>query len=116
MNNNEKSGPPAYLTELPREVEKIVTALCLDYKRRAEALSAHTVSHRTEVEYRYLNFKIAEAAEEVIGERFAMQYIYEIGHSIGYAKSRITCYSETSYKNYKQLIRKNIAKKLHLCD
>ncbi len=97
-------------------LDTLVIALCLDYSRREEAIILRSVSKRTDTEFRYYNFKIFDAAAEIVGERFADEYIKEIGNRTGYAKSEITCVSEVSYKNFKRLIKNNIAKKLHLRD
>ena len=102
--------------QVDKSIDKIVDALCLDYERRAKAICEKSVGRRTETEYRYLNFHILEAAEEVVGERFAKTYISEIGKGIGYAKTDIDCVSEVTYKSYKRLIRNAIAKSLHLID
>ena len=101
---------------LKNSLEVLVSALCLDYARRAKAIEERMVTKRTDTEFRYYNFKIYDAAAEIVGERFAEIYIYEIGMRIGYAKTEISCISESAYKNYKKLIKENIAKKLHLCD
>ena len=97
-------------------VDMLVVALCADYERRRCAIAERSVSHRTEMEYRYLNFKVYDAAAEVVGELYAPDMIEEIGAKRGYAKSTIEDYSEKSYKIKKQQIKINIAKKLHLID
>ena len=97
-------------------LDALITALCLDYGRRQRAIEARSAARRTETEFRYLNFKMLDAAAEVVGERFAEIYIYEIGRQIGYAKTAIDCVSEVTYKSYKRMVRDNIAKKLHLTD
>ena len=96
-------------------LETLVIALCLDYRRRQSAIESGSAPRRTDVEYRYYNFKIYDAVSEIAGERLADRYIDEIGQRVGYAKSSIACVSETIYKQYKRLIINNIAKKLHLC-
>ncbi len=97
-------------------IDGVVIALCFDYPRRQSAIMAHTATHRTETEFKYLNFKIFDAAAEIAGERHAEVYIKEIGARTGYAKSKMYFVSEVTYKNYKRLIKDNIAKKLHLVD
>ena len=97
-------------------VEMIVVALCADYDRRSKAISERSVNHRTEMEYRYLNFKLLEGAEEIVGEYDAPMMIEDIGIRRGYAKSDLYYYSEKSYKMKKQQIKNNIARKLHLID
>lgn len=96
-------------------LDTLVIALCLDYRRRQKAIEERSAAKRTDTEYRYYNFKIFDAVSEIAGERFADQYIEEIGNRVGYAKSSIPCVSETIYKQYKRLIINNIAKRLHLC-
>ncbi|MBQ8720436.1 MAG: hypothetical protein IJY65_05325 [Clostridia bacterium] len=97
-------------------VETLVVALCLDYERREEAMRVGSVSHRTDMEYRYLNFKIYDAAAEIVGERDACLFINEIGRKVGYAQSEIGAMSEAAYKIRKREVKVNIAKKLHLID
>ena len=102
--------------KIESSLDAVVIALCLDYGRRQSAIESRSATKRTDTEYRYYNFKMLDAVSEIAGERFAERYIYEIGKRIGYAKSSLTCFSETTYKIYKRRIIDNIAKKLHLCD
>ena len=97
-------------------LDVLVRALCLDYSRRERAIAERSVSHRTDTEFRYYNFKILDAAAEVVGEENAEIYIKEIGEWFGYAKSDIYPISEVTYKQLKRLVMDNVAKKLHLCD
>ena len=105
-----------HVRKLDLSIDALVTALCLDYKRREEAIYARSATKRTDTEYRYLNFKIYDAVAEISGERDAMTFISEIGNKTGYAKSALYYLSEATYKNYKMLIKENVAKKLHLID
>ncbi len=97
-------------------VDLLVTALCRDFPRRAKAIKDGTASRRTLTEFRYLNFKILEAARDVVEEQYVMLYIKEIGENIGYAKTKSDGLSEVAYKLRKKNIKENIAKKLHLKD
>ena len=97
-------------------LDVLITALCRDFPRRARAISEGMSKKRTLTEFRYLNFKIFEAAVGVVDENLVMLYIKEIGENIGYAKSEIPGLSEIAYKSYKKLIKEEIAKKLHLAD
>jgi len=97
-------------------VDMLVVALCADYERRKRAINQRTVSHRTEMEYRYLNFKVYRAAAEVVGEHAAPTMINEIGRKKGYAKTDMDEISEKTYKVKKKQIKLNIAKRLHLID
>ena len=101
---------------IPAGVELIVVAMCADYERREKAISEGLVSHRTDMEYRYLNFKIYDAAAEIVGERQARVFINEIGRKSGYANSDTVAISETAYKIRKREVKVNIAKRLHLID
>ena len=87
-------------------VDMMVVALCADYARRSLAISERSVSHRTEMEYRYLNFKLLSAAEEIVGGRWAGVFISEIGNRIGYAYTELADISETSYKIKKRRSRR----------
>ncbi len=95
-------------------LDALVVALCRDYARRAEAIEKETAVQRTDTEYRYLNYQIYHAVAEISGEEFALIYINEIGREVGYANSEIENISEVTYKNYKRMMKDNIAKKLHL--
>ncbi|MBQ2876144.1 MAG: hypothetical protein IJE25_03965 [Clostridia bacterium] len=97
-------------------LDLLVVAVCADYDRRLSAIKERSVSHRTEMEYRYLNYRVYLAAAEIVGDLYAPDMIREIGARRGYAKSAVEDYSERTYKVKKQQIKMNIAKKLHLID
>ena len=99
-----------------RELERLVSALCADYERREQALSLGTVSRRTALEYKYLNYKIRAAVESAVGERDAERFIRDIGNNTGYAKTELDYYSESVYKRRKAEAKYGIAKCLHLVD
>ena len=99
---------------LPDTVEQIVVALCRDYKRRAVGIVTPETSARTKVEYRYLNYKIADAVAELVERRNVPIFIDEIGSHTGYASSAVVGMSESVYKRTKVQIKYNIAKKLHI--
>ena len=95
----------------------VVDALCADYERREQLIaSENKPCHRVAVELRYYNFKIIEAAEEIVGERYARAMVREIGDATGYAHSTFEYMSEATYKQTKREVRKNIAKRLHLTE
>ena len=94
----------------------LVSALCLDYSRREKAIDERSVSHRTEMEFRYYNFKIFDAAAEIVGEDMARVMIDEIGSRTGYAGSACEGICEKTYKVKKKLTVENIARRLHLTD
>lgn len=97
-------------------VDTLVVALCLDYPRRQRAIEEGSVSHRTENEFRYYNFKIFLAVAEIVGEDRAPAFIEEIGARRGYAYSAVENMCESTYKIKKRLAKINIAKRLHLID
>lgn len=105
-----------YESLIPATVDAIVIALCGDVGRRRRKIKSGSVTRRTEMEFRYLNYKILEAAIEVVGEEEAEIFIKEIGEKIGYARSSLMHHSEATYKNRKKAVKANIAKKLHLID
>ena len=96
-------------------LDELIVALCRDYERRERSILRSDTSHRTKVEMKYLNYKVKEAAMEIVGDDYAL-YINEIGRSIGYAKSKVQDISEIDYKLKKAKIKSNIAKKMHLSD
>lgn len=101
-------------TQKVNSLDNLIVALCLDYFRRQEAIEDRSAPKRVDTEFRYLNFKMFDAAAEIVGEEAAEDYILEIGERTGYAKSVLYSVSESTYKIHKQLIKQNIAKKLYL--
>ena len=97
-------------------LDALVVAACADYKRRSALIDAGVASRRTDAELRYLNYQLLTAAAEIVGYSQSEIYIHEIGARIGYAYSALDSVSETTYKNHKKLIKRQIARKLHLCD
>lgn len=95
-------------------VDAIVVAMCLDYERRRHEIEKDTLSHRTLMEYRYLNYRVFDGAAEIVGIDDADIYIYEIGRKIGYAKSTLDDVSEFTYKRKKMEVKVSIARSLHL--
>ena len=93
----------------------LTDALCADFGRRDAIIREGLSERRVENELRYLNYKILDAANEVVGERLAMQFIGEIGGAVGYARSSVSeLFSESTYKYYKSAVKKNIARSLYL--
>ncbi len=99
-----------------KTVDGIVVALCKDYDRRKKLIEAKGCTVRTAMEYKYMNYMLKIAADEIVGPRESEIYIKEIGECCGYAKSRVLYSSETAYKKAKREVKVNIAKKLHLID
>jgi len=97
-------------------VDAVVEALCLDFPRRADAIAKKNVTHRTEMEYRYLNYKILTAVKEIVREDWAETMIEDIGARTGYAKTELSDTSEKDYKIKKRMVKDNIARALHLTD
>ncbi len=95
---------------------RVVVALCSDYERRKKAIEEHTVTPRTENEYKYYNYKIYDATAEIIGRKNAERMIADIGAERGFAKSDITDFAEAAYKYKKRTVIGNIAKSLHYAD
>ncbi len=101
---------------LPDTLDGLIVAFCRDYKRRQDAISERNFSHRTQMEYRYVNYRIEEGALEICPVNCVEKFIDEIAMRRGYANSEIDCMSEVTYKRQKQEIKFNIARKLHLID
>lgn len=102
--------------ELPVTANMLVVALCLDYPRRRAEILGGKVSRRTDVEFRYINSKMYDAAAEIVGEELAEVYIKEIGEKIGYAYSSVEGISELTYKLNKRKVKEAIAKRLYLAE
>ena len=59
--------------------DMLIVALCADFDRRDRALSGGNLERSVEMEYRYYNYKIYQAAAEVVGAPEARMYINDIG-------------------------------------
>lgn len=99
---------------MPPELEAIVCALCADYPRRADIISRKAAPYNVIMEYRFLNYRIMNAAIEIAGSRDALFFIKDIGENVGYAASDLFVLSEAVYKERKKEVRDNIAKRLSL--
>lgn len=99
---------------MPFELDSLITALCADYSRREEVLSGKTAPYNVIMEYRFLNYRIMNAAMEIAGTRDARLFINDIGHNVGYADTDLWALSEMSYKQRKKEVKRNIAKRLSL--
>ena len=99
---------------MPPSIENIITALCADYMRRAEVISGHSAPYNVIMEYRFLNYRIMNAAIEIAGSRDALFFINDIGNDIGYASSELWVLSELVYKERKKEVKDNIARRLSL--
>ena len=97
-------------------LDALVVALCRDYDRREESILKSTCGGRVAIEYRYINYRILEAAREIAGSRYALLYIREIGKKVGYANSEIGCLSESAYKTEKLEVKLAVARRLSLLD
>ena len=94
--------------------DSLVVALCADFERRERAIGEGKLAPRVEMEYRYFNHKIYNAAAEVVGASDALLYIADIGSRRGYAYSRVEELSDTTYKKRKAAVFNNIATSLYL--
>lgn len=101
---------------LDETLDKLVVALCADFPRRKREIESGMASRRAEMEYRYLNFKMISAADEVVGIGRGEQMIEEIAKRIGYYSADFEDLSEKRYKLMKAEVKRNIARKLRLCD
>lgn len=99
---------------MPQPLEAIVIALCADYSRRAEIICNRNAPYNVIMEYRFLNYRIMNAAIEIAGSRDALYFIKDIGENIGYAASDLFVLSEPHYKELKREVKINIAKRLSL--
>lgn len=95
-------------------LDNLVVALCTDYARREEIILGRMAERRVDNELRYINFKMFDAAAEIVGESRAETFIREIGKGIGYANATELYISEGTYKNWKASVKENIAKRLYL--
>lgn len=98
---------------IPKTLDAVVIALCADYSRRAAAIDNREMPFNVTMEYRFLNYRIMNAAIEIAGERDALTFVSDIGSRVGYTASCVYL-SESVYKLRKKEVKENIAKKLSL--
>ena len=99
---------------IPDGIDAIVISLCADYSRRAEVIVGRNAPYNVIMEYRFLNYRIMNAAVEMAGTRDALSFINDIGNNIGYSDSELWTLSERVYKLRKREVKYNIAKRLSL--
>ena len=95
-------------------LEQIIRALCADYARRATVIECRTAPYNVIMEYRFLNYRIMNAAIEIAGARDARSFIRDIGDETGYASTDLWLLPEQTYKRRKIQIKHNIARKLSM--
>lgn len=95
-------------------LENLIKAMCADYERRALVIKERTAPYNVIMEYRFLNYRILDAAIEVSGTRDAVEYIRDIGRGTGYANSALNVICERVYKERKREVKRNIARRLSL--
>lgn len=99
---------------MPKGIENVIIALCADYFRRAEIIEKRSAEFNVIMEYRFLNYRMINAAIEVAGPRDAISFIKDIGLENGYATTDVSLLSERAYKTRKTEVRNNIARRLSL--
>jgi len=104
------------LKEYTQELDGLIVAHCRDFDRRDRLISEGRCERRTLMELRFLNYKILDAASDIVGERLAPLFIKDIGSRTGYSSSDVDCMSEGMYKQKKQLCKLSIARRLYLID
>ena len=103
-----------YESLMPTELDNLIVALCADYLRRADIISRRDAPYNVIMEYRFLNYRIMNAAIEIAGSRDAILFVYDIGNNVGYASSDLYSLSEAVYKERKMEVKNNIARRLSL--
>ena len=103
-----------YESLMPTELDNLIVALCADYLRRADVISRRDAPYNVIMEYRFLNYRIMNAAIEIAGSRDAILFVYDIGNNVGYASSDLYSLSEAVYKERKMEVKNNIARRLSL--
>ena len=98
---------------IPHTLSAVIVALCADYQRRSVVIEKKNAPFNVIMEYRFLNYRMINAAMEIAGEKDAMAFITEIGKKTGHTRTD-TFMSEALYKDRKREVKANIARKLSL--
>ena len=98
---------------IPRTLNSVIVSLCADYQRRSIVIEKKNAPFNVIMEYRFLNYRMLDAAMEIAGERDALSFITEIGKKTGHTNSD-TYICEALYKSRKKEVKANIARKLSL--
>ena len=99
---------------MSKTLDEIIKAYCADFLRRAEVIADKSAPFNVIMEYKFLNYRIFDAASEMSGVGNALAFITDIGEGRGYAKSELSAMSESVYKTKKREIKLNIARRLSL--
>ena len=99
---------------IPEGLDAVIVSLCADYFRRADVIGKRTAPYNVIMEYRFLNYRMMNAAVEIAGPRDASAFIRDIGKNIGYTESDLYLLSERAYKIRKREVKYNIARRLSL--
>lgn len=95
-------------------LEEIIKSLCADFTRRDLVIKCRNAPFNVIMEYRFLNYRIMNAAIEIVGTRDARAFIKDIGEETGYADTDLWLLSEVVYKERKSEVKCNIARRLSL--
>ena len=99
---------------MPKSLDRLIVCMCADYSRRQSVIENRTAPFTVIMEYRFLNYRMMNAALEVAGNRDALTFINDIGKNVGYAKTSLYYLSELVYKERKEGVKQNIARRLSL--
>ncbi|MBO5908696.1 MAG: hypothetical protein J6Q67_02810 [Clostridia bacterium] len=99
---------------MPKSLDRLIVCMCADYSRRQSVIENRTAPFTVIMEYRFLNYRMMNAALEIAGSRDALTFINDIGKNIGYAKTSLYALSESVYKERKEGVKVNIARRLSL--
>ncbi len=101
-------------SSIPEPIDKLIRLLCADYPRRDRVISERAAPYNVIMEYRFLNYRILNAATEIAGSRDARDFISDIGSNRGYSSSELWILPERIYKERKGAVKHNIARRLSL--
>ena len=117
--NTAEITPSSTLTKVyyscERTLDAHLVALCADYDRRERVVRERSSTYRVIMTYKFLNYKILEAAISVAGNRDAPIFIKDIGNHIGYSDTEVAL-SESVYKLRKLDVKLAILRSLGLFD
>ncbi len=99
---------------IPKDVEKVITALCHDYPRRRRLLDKNLVGGNVRKFFLHINGIIDKALEEECEEGIRESMLEDLAENRGYRKSPIYCISQDAYYDRKRRLRISIARKLNL--
>ncbi|MDY3846336.1 MAG: hypothetical protein SOZ62_05485 [Eubacteriales bacterium] len=100
--------------KIPDDIDKIIAAVCHDYKRRKNLIEGGHVNGDVRAHYIKMNSALESALDEECEAGLRKDMLDDIAIRRGYRKTPAYYVSQVTYYDRKRRVKYAIAKKLHL--